>query len=99
MATDLSAVYKEADELQANNKWEEAYKLLKPYADEEKDDDAELLWRVIRAFYWMGRYNIKNSQEKQAVARRVQGISDRAVKAHGDHFQIMKVRKVVDFNG
>ena len=90
---DLSEVIKKADELNDDKKHREAYELLKPYVDTA--EDPELLWRLIRVYNRVGMHAAKDEQEKKDLAKKVQEISERTMKAHDDNFHVLHVRSII----
>lgn len=89
---DVAAIKAKADELQRTNKWKEAYEYLEPYADEATDP--EVLWRVIRSFYRMGKYLARNNEERDQIARKAQQVSERALQQHENNYNVQKVSRV-----
>lgn len=79
----------ESDRLQNSNKWRDAYEYLKPYSD--TTEDPELLWRLIRSYYRIGKHLARDKQEKAAVADKGLEISERALAKDSNHFNIQKV--------
>lgn len=88
---DTAEVIKQADELENQSKWEAELELLKPF--EDKTEDVELLWRLIRVYNWVGAYHSKDKPVKKERAKKVQEISDRAMKADNNHFDVLRVGK------
>ena len=79
----------EADRLQSSNKWRDAYEYLKPYSD--TTEDPELLWRLLRSYYRIGKHLARDHQERDAVAEKGLEILKRALDKDSNHFNIQKV--------
>lgn len=79
----------EVDRLQRSNQWREAYDYVKEYG--ETATDPELLWRVIRACYYVGKHLSRDKQESQAIATKGLEVSDRALKIDNNHFNLHRV--------
>ena len=90
---DAAAIKAKADELQKTNKWREAYEYLEPYADEATDP--EVLWRVSRSFYRMGKFLARNNEERDQIARKAQLISERALQLDEKNYNVQKVSRVL----
>lgn len=86
---DVAAVIAEVDRLQLSNKWREAYDYIKPYADAATDP--ELMWRIIRAYYRVGKHLARDKQEKDEVAKKASEVSERAIKINQNSFDVQKV--------
>lgn len=77
------------DELERSNRWRESYEMLKPHAADTRDP--ELMWRVLRANYRVGKYLAKDKQERDVVAQEGLQVSQRALQIAADHFNVQKV--------
>ena len=86
-----SGMCAQSDKLYETNKWKEDYEVLKSYADTE---DSELLWRLIRSHYRVGKYLTKNKQIKDEIARIGEEIVERATRMHPNNFFIRKVKPI-----
>ena len=82
----------EADRLHESNKWREAYEYLKPHCDETTDP--EVLWRLLRAFYRVGKHLTQNKQETEYIMQKGLEIMERSLKLHEKDFNIQKVNFV-----
>ena len=90
---DVATITAEADKLHSSNQWRECYDYLKGHAD--GTEDVELLWRLIRAYYFVGKYLAKSTEEAKEIATKGQEISDRALKINENHFNVQRVRSSV----
>ena len=86
---DVAAIVKEADRLQTSNKWREAYDYLRPHAAEAVDP--EVLWRLLRSYYRIGKYLARDKQERDQVAEDGLQLYERALKRDENHFNVQKV--------
>lgn len=86
---EVADIVAEADKLQSSNKWRDAYEYLKPYSDTA--EDPELLWRLLRSCYRIGKYLARDKQERDAVAEKGLEIMERALAKDSNHFNIQKV--------
>lgn len=90
MATDITAVTAEADRLQRNSQWREAYEYLKPYTEEARDP--ELLWRLIRSYYRVGKHLARNKKESEDAAKIGMELSERGLAIDDKNFELLKVQ-------
>lgn len=65
MASNPDEVIKQADDLLAQNKIQEAYDLLSAHKDAE---NAEIQWRFARICYRLGKYHTPDKTKAQALA-------------------------------
>lgn len=79
----------EVDRLEEENLWREAYDYVRPYAD--TTEDLDLMWRLIRAYYRVGKYLPRDKQESLEVAKKGMEISDRALRIDENHFNVHRV--------
>ena len=87
------ALYEEVDKLQTSGKWSEAYDLLKSHTESE---DPELLWRLIRSYYRMGKYVMKdNKPVRDSMAKKGTELVNRAANKYPEHFEIRRVNSYV----
>ena len=86
---DVLALNNMLDECYKTNKWREGYDRIKEY--EDKATDPELLWRMIRSYYQVGKYMPRDKNEAEFLATKGLEISDRALKINGNHFNIRRV--------
>jgi len=87
---DSGEICSRADELQHADKWREAYDVLKEF---ESTDDAELLWRLIRSYYRVGKFLAADVAEKNEMANKGTAAVEKAVRMFPDDFQVRKVRQ------
>ncbi len=83
----------EADRLHYSNQWRDAYEYLKPHCDELTDP--EILWRLLRAYYRVGKHLAKNKEEKDYISQKGLQILERAVSDNENDFNVQKVRFVM----
>lgn len=86
---DVGKITAEADNLHTSNRWRECYDYLKSYAD---STDVELLWRLIRAYYFVGKHLARSKEEAKEIATKGQEIADRALGINDNHFNVHRVR-------
>lgn len=86
---DVPAIIARVDELHKDNKWREVYEYVKEYADEASDPD--LLWRILRAYYRVGKHLAKDKQEQTDIAAKAESLSEKALKLCPDNFHFHKV--------
>ena len=78
-----------SDELQRGDKWREAYDILKDYGD---TDDVELLWRLIRSYYRVGKFLAQSTAERDEMALKGNAAVEKAASKYPNHFEVRKVR-------
>lgn len=76
-AMDVAAIVAEADRLQYSNRWREACDYLELYS--EKTTEPEILWRLIRSYYFTGKHLAKEQKEKEHAAEKGLEMSERAL--------------------
>jgi protein-disulfide isomerase-like protein with CxxC motif len=86
---EVAALCAEADKLERASKWREAYDMLKPHAGGARDP--ELLWRIVRAYYRMGKYLTKDKHERDLIAEEGMALSERALQIDPNNFNVQKV--------
>ena len=85
--TDVESICKHADQLFTDNKWREALDYLQQFSDTE---DSELLWRLIRMNYRIGKKS-SNRIEAKKFAEIATKLSDKAMALHENDFHCIKV--------
>ena len=85
--TDVESICKHADQLFTDNKWREALDYLQQFSDTE---DSELLWRLIRMNYRIGKKS-SNRIEAKKFAEIATKLSEKAMALHENDFQCIKV--------
>lgn len=89
MASSSVEIAAEADRLHYGGGWRDAYEYLKPHCD--SSTDPEVLWRLLRSFYRVGKFLAKDQQEIEYLAQKGHDIMERALKLHENNFHIQKV--------
>lgn len=92
---DTKEICAKADELQHDDKWREAYDVLKEFKDSE---DAEIMWRLIRSYYRVGKFLTAGKAEKMCMAETGNATVERAVSKYPDHFEVRKVSLLNNFS-
>ena len=86
------SLLEQADELYGQQKYGEALELLEPGSVES--EDAELLWRLMRLYYRLGKEAGKGDQTKAGeLAKKAYETSERGLKVNDKSFGIQKVKK------
>ena len=83
----------EADRLYGEQKYREALDLLEAQAAES--EDVELLWRVMRLYFRLGKAS-KDKAEANSFAEKAYNVSERGLKVNENNFGIQKVIKITD---
>ena len=91
-AMDSKETCARADELQHGDKWREAYDFLKEFED---TDDVELLWRLIRSYYRVGKFLAASTNERNEMAKKGQAAVEKGSRLFPEHFEIRKVHEQV----
>jgi len=86
---DVTQIAAEADKLEKENRWREAYNYLKEYVDSA--EDPELVWRIIRAYYRVGKYLARDKQEREEVARKGEELFARALAINDKNHRLHQV--------
>ena len=92
MASSNAELVAEADRLNRSGEWREAYEYLKPHCDDSTDP--EVLWRLLRAFYRVGKFLAKDKQEKEYIMQKGVEIMESALKLHENDFNVQKVSSI-----
>ena len=88
------SLLEQADELYGQQKYGEVLELLEPGSAES--EDAELLWRLMRLYYRLGKEAAKGDQTKAGeLAKKAYETSERGLKINDKSFGIQKVKKKV----
>ena len=83
----------EVDQLHTANQWRECYDYVRRYGD--SSEDVELLWRVVRSHYYVGKHLARDREEKDTVAKAGLEVNQRALKLHDNHFALQKVNMII----
>ncbi len=84
---DVPAIIARADELNKANQWKEEYEYVCAYFQEVRD--VELIWRIIRAYYRVGKHHLV--KDVAEVARSGMGLYERALEINENNCNIQKV--------
>ena len=87
-SVDVPALKQKADELYGQLKYKEALDLLEPHSAE--CEDVDLLWRVMRLYYRLGKVATDKS-EIDSLAKKAYDISEMGLKINENVFGIQKV--------
>ena len=88
---------RQADDLYEQNKMVEALRLLERYGEEGSSNrssrsNAEVLWRLARLCYKVGKYGTQDRAEAEQLSRAGMGFAERAVQCGDDNFACHKAR-------
>ena len=89
---DSPSLLRQADELYSQQKYREAIELLEAESAGQSEE-ADLLWRVMRLYYRLGK-EAKDDQTKAGeFAKKAYETSERGLKVNENSFGIQKVKK------
>lgn len=88
-----AAIIVEVDQLHSTNQWRECYEYVRRFAD--SSEDAELLWRIVRSYYYVGKHMARDRDERDTVAKNGLEINQRALRLHDSHFALQKVSEII----
>ena len=89
---DVPALLQQADELYSQGKYEEALNLLEPQSAES--EDTELLWRLLRIYYRLGKGAKDDKTRAETLAKKAYDLSQRGLKINENSFGIQKVKLI-----
>ena len=87
---DSPSLLQQADELYRQQKYREALDLLEPEAAES--EDTELLWRVMRLYFRLGKEAKDDEAKAGELAKKAYETSERGLKVNENSFGIQKVK-------
>lgn len=87
-SADAEQLMVQVDQLYGEQKYKEALDLLEPQVGESQD--VELLWRVMRLYFRLGKASPDKSQA-DALAEKAYHLSERGLKINENVFGIQKV--------
>ena len=86
--TDVESTCKHVDQLYEDNEWRKTLEYLQQFSDTE---DPELLWRLIRVNYRLGKQGTSDQREAKKFAEAALQHSEKALALHANDFQCIKV--------
>ena len=97
----LPQILRHVDQLYEDNQMQEALAYLEPLAQRE---EAEVLWRLARLCYKVGKYHTSSQEQARELAERGMGYAKRSVTADSKNFACHKWMGIVlswasDFEG
>ena len=90
---DGPSLLQQADELYRQQKYREALDLLEPESAES--EDAELLWRVMRLYFRLGKDAKDDEAKAGELAKKAYETSERGLKVKENSFGIQKVNDIM----
>lgn len=92
--SDLAVYLKSVDEQYKAGQWRENLENLDSYVESHKEalEEPEILWRIVRIYYKIGKYLPRDQKESEELSRKGYEYSEKSLKIDDKNFSCRKVQ-------